>query len=165
MRQHERCVENDTRSFRKCREQAAPMMLIRDVNKMCDALIRSCSEDNIQDSFRNLLFYLNFNNGCTQLTLANLTHLKAPTVSVTLQKMESEGFVTRRPNTEDLRQTLVFITDKGKAYNDRLYNTVKEIDAEIFSGVSEEDQKKLCYILNTVIDNLIKNMETQKEKN
>ena len=137
-------------------------MLIRDVNKMCDDLIRSSTEDNLQDSFRNLLFHLNFNDGCTQLTLAKLSHLKAPTVSVTLQKMENEGYVIRRRNTSDLRQTFVFITEKGKEYNSRMYDTIKTIDSEIFSGIPDEDQKKVCEILSEVISNLSKNLENQK---
>lgn len=140
-------------------DTASPMMLIRDVNKMCDDLIRSSTEDNLQDSFRNLLFHLNFNDGCTQLTLARLSHLKAPTVSVTLHKMEEEGYVIRKRNKNDLRQTLVFITDKGKEYNDRIYNTVRRIDSEIFSGIPDDDQIRLCEILNTVISNLSVNRE------
>ena len=163
MRNRDTFVGNETRHVKKCTEGSSPMMLIRDVNKLCDMLIKSRSEDNLQDSFRNLLFHLNFNNGCTQLALANLTHLKAPTVSVTLQKMEKEGYVTRQPNAEDLRQTLVFITDKGKEYNERIYSTVKSIDTEIFSGISDEDQKKICDVLGKVIDNLISDLDSQKE--
>ena len=163
MRHRNVYIRDENRHPRRIPEESSPMMLIRDVNKLCDMLIRSRSDDNLQDSFRNLLFHLNFSNGCTQLTLANLTHLKAPTVSVTLQKMEKEGYVTRRPNADDLRQTLVFITDKGKEYNERIYSAVKTIDTEIFDGVSEEDQQKICSVLNKVIDNLIVNLESQKE--
>ena len=143
-------------------DPTSPMMLIRDVNKMCDKLIRNTVSDNMQDSFRNLLFHLNFNDGCTQLTLAKLSHLKAPTVSVTLQKMENEGYVIRRRNTSDLRQTFVFITEKGKEYNSRMYDTNKTIDSEIFSGIRDEDQKKVCEILSEVISNLSNNLEKQK---
>jgi DNA-binding MarR family transcriptional regulator len=141
-------------------DRISPMMLIRDVNKICDDYIRNQTQFNIQDSFRNLLFHLNFNDGCTQLTLANLTHLKAPTVSVTLQKMEREGYVIRKPNKDDLRQTLVYITEKGKQYNEHVCKTIKSIDNEIFEGVSEEEQKKLSDVLQKVLSNLIKKLNS-----
>ncbi|NLZ37699.1 MAG: MarR family transcriptional regulator [Clostridiales bacterium] len=147
-------------SAKVCCEHASPMMLIRDVNKMCDDYIRKHTQANMQDSFRNLLFHLNFNDGCTQLTLANLTHLKAPTVSVTLQKMEREGYVIRKPNKNDLRQTLVYITEKGKQYNKHMYETIRAIDSAIFEGVSEEDQKQMCDILRKVIANLMKEINS-----
>ena len=143
-------------------EPASAMMMIHDVSKMCDKLIRERVGDNLQDSFRNLLFHLNFNDGCTQLTLARLSHFKAPTVSVTLQKMENEGYVTRQPNTADLRQTFVFITDKGKAYNNRIHDTIKDIDAEIFSGITEDEQEKLSQLLGKVISNLSEILEKQE---
>jgi DNA-binding MarR family transcriptional regulator len=142
-------------------DHISPMMLIRDVNKICDDYIRNQTQFNIQDSFRNILFHLNFNDGCTQLTLANLTHLKAPTVSVTLQKMEREGYVIRKPNKDDLRQTLVYITEKGKQYNEHVCKTIKTIDTEIFEGVSEEEQRQMIEVLRKVIGNIIQKMNNE----
>lgn len=134
-----------------------PMMLIHDANKLFDNLVRESSDfDNLQASFRHLLFHLQHSNGCTQLQLAKSTHLKAPTVSVTLQKMERDGFVTRCSDENDLRQTLVFITDKGREYNDRIHNKIDELDEKVLVGISPEEEKAVCDILRRIVGNLIK---------
>ena len=74
--------------------------------------------------------------------------------------MEREGHVIRKPKKDDLRQTLVYITEKGKPYNEHVCKTIKSIDNEIFEGVSVEEQKKLSDVLRKVISNLIKKLNS-----
>jgi len=114
---------------------------------------------NMQSSCRHLLFHLSIHNGCTQLQLAKLTHLKPPTVSVTLQKMEHDGYVTRRSDENDLRQTLVFLTDKGREYNQKIRNRIHELENIVMNDITADEKEVLMKLLSRMRDNLTEELE------
>ena len=133
------------------------MMRIHDAAKLYHERMRRLSEqDGLPSSYRMLIFHLaRMNPGVTQLDLVNATHLKPPTVSVTLGKMERDGLVTRQSNESDLRQTLVYLTDKGKAIDDKVRQIHKEGDAVALEGLTKSEIETLSTLLNKVIDNLM----------
>ena len=89
-------------------------MLIGEISKVTKcALHRESEAAGLSHSYRSIIFHLSRTNGMTQLELSKLTHLKPPTISVTLQKMENDGIVERKNDTKDLRKTIVSLTDRG----------------------------------------------------
>ena len=74
---------------------------------------------------RRILFTLAHDDGLTQLQLVKLTHLTAPSVSAALVKLENDDLVKRVTDTKDLRQIRVYLTEKGREYN----NFVREKNA------------------------------------
>lgn len=131
--------------------QQTPMMLINEISKLFRDRIR---DQNMQNSYRMLLFHLAIRGGRTQLELANMTHLKPPTISVTLQKMEADGYVRRVPNERDMRQTLVYLTEKGEEYNRNIRKKIDIIDRNIESGFTEEELQTLMSLLSRIRDNI-----------
>ncbi len=133
------------------------MMRIHDAAKLYrDRMRRLSEQDGLPSSYRMLIFHLvRMEPGVTQLDLVKATHLKPPTVSVTLQKMERDGLVTRRSNENDLRQTLVYLTDKGKAIDDRIRVMHNECDTAALEGLTDDEIETLSLLLNKVIDNLL----------
>jgi len=136
------------------------MMRIHDAAKIYhDRLRRHSEHEGLPSSYRMLIYHLaRMHPGVTQLELVKATHLKPPTISVTLQKMERDGLVTRRDNEDDLRQTLVFLTEKGIAIDERIHRLHEEGDAIALSGLSEEEVDMLSALLNRVIDNLLEEL-------
>lgn len=133
-----------------------PMMLINDISRMFNHVIRKTQDKyNIQGSYRHILFHLAYQDGCTQLQLVNKTRMRAPTISVTLQKMEADGYVKRVTDEKDMRQTLVFLTDKGKEYHANMFKKIQEIDRRILMNIKEEECDILCDILKRMMDNII----------
>ena len=133
------------------------MMRIHDAAKLYrDRMRRLSEQDGLPSSYRMLIFHLaHMDPGVTQLDLVKATHLKPPTVSVTLQKMERDGLVTRQSNENDLRQTLVYLTDRGKAIDDRIRVMHEEADTAALAGLTDEEIENLSTLLNKVIDNLL----------
>ena len=133
------------------------MMRIHDAAKLYRERMRRQSEhDGLPSGYRMLIFHLaHMPPGVTQLDLVKAAHLKPPTVSVTLQKMERDGIVVRKSNEEDLRETLVYLTDKGKAIDERIRVIHKEGDEVALTGLSDEEITTLSSLLNRVIDNLM----------
>ena len=128
-----------------------PMMLINEISKLFRNRIR---DENMQNSYRMLLFHLAIRGGRTQLELANITHLKPPTISVTLQKMEADGYVRRVTNERDMRQTLVYLTDKGDEYNQSIRGKIDVLDRQISVGFSEDELQVLMSMLVRMRDNI-----------
>lgn len=133
------------------------MMRIHDIAKLYrDRMRRLSDKDGLPSSYRMLIYHLaRMNPGVTQLELVKATHLKPPTVSVTLQKMEYDGYVTRKSNEDDLRQTLVYLTDKGKAIDQSIRNMHDEGDRIALNGLTADEIEALSTLLNKVIDNLM----------
>lgn len=133
------------------------MMRIHDAAKLYrDRMRRLSEQDGLPSSYRMLIFHLaRMEPGVTQLDLVKAAHLKPPTVSVTLQKMERDGLVTRKSNEDDMRQTLVYLTDKGKAIDERIRVMHKDGDDAALAGLSNDEIETLSLLLNKVIDNLL----------
>ena len=133
------------------------MMRIHDAAKLYRDRMRRYSEhEGLPASYRMMIFHLaRMTDGVTQLELVKATHLKPPTVSVTLQKMELDGYVTRKTNENDLRETLVYLTDRGKDIDKKIRIMHEEEDNAALAGLTADEISTLQYILNKVIDNLI----------
>jgi DNA-binding MarR family transcriptional regulator len=115
-----------------------------------------------QKSGQLILIELAKRDGRTQLELAEATHLKAPTVSVALQKLEKEGYVSRRPDEYDLRATRVFLTEKGRELDERIRGIIREQEERATSCLTDEESETLTRILRKLKDNLIGANEEEK---
>ena len=132
-----------------------PMMQIIHLSKLFRDQLRRASEDaGIPDGYRMILLELSHLESATQYELAKRTHLTAPTVSVTLQKMEHDGYITRTPDEKDLRQMRVSLTEKGKAAEADNRARANLLEQELLAGLSEAERAELTALLTTMEDNL-----------
>ena len=134
-----------------------PPMLINEIARLFQARMRSYDLEGVmaQDSARLIMRALMRSDGCSQLYLVNPTHLKPPTVSVTLRRMEEEGLVRRQQNDMDMRAVCVFLTEKGREHTQRVHQRLKELDAELMKGFSEEELLLMRQMLERMRDNIL----------
>lgn len=130
-----------------------PTMLIFDVNKLFQDEMSGVDKD-MQQSCRSIVYYLTMEDGVSQLRLSQLTHLKPPTISITLRAMESEGYVERRVDDNDRRQVNVYLTQKGKRHDEKLRNSVNEFEKKALEGFTDEEKETLSTLLTRIKDNL-----------
>lgn len=153
--------EQERRPRREPREMHV-MNLIHEITRIThDRIKRNCPE--MQRSCRLIMMELAHRDNVTQLDLVHATHLKAPTVSVSLQKMERDGLVLRRPDEDDLRATRVFLTEKGRAMDRSIVTKIRENEHEIENCLSEEELKTLRAILLKILNNLIGGVPSREE--
>ncbi|MEO5787629.1 MarR family transcriptional regulator [Gelidibacter sp.] len=90
--------------------------------------------------------------------------MEATSLSRTLKMMEARGLIERRPNPEDGRGVLIFLTDFGKKKRAYSKEKVLTFNEAIRKNVTEE-QLKGFYEVAEKINNLIsnKNIYNQKE--
>ena len=132
-----------------------PFMVINDLSKIFHyKLRRLADESGLNESYRHILFHLVHKDGVTQLELARATNLRPPTISVTLQKMQEEGYVERRRDETDLRSTRVFLTDRGRAFDDASRKLVESIDTAATKGFTEDEITLLMNLLGRIRENV-----------
>ena len=143
-----------------------PMMLIHEVSRLMGDRIRSTglAHPITQQSGQLLLMELAKKDGRTQLELVNATHMKAPTVSVSLQKMEKDGYVTRQPDEHDLRATRVFLTDKGRALDAALLKHIREEELYATVNLTKDECDTLVVLLNKIRSSLVRDLPEEREE-
>ena len=128
------------------------LMLAGDLHKLFKCHIKNVAEkNNINECYRLIVFFLAHNEGITQLDLVKYTRLKAPTISLTLQKMELEGLVERRTSEDDARKTLVYLTKKGYEYDQKMIDMIKNEERKILPALTEEENAQLEELLQKLI--------------
>ena len=132
-----------------------PMMQIIHLSKLFRDQLRKASEEaGIPGGYRAILMELSHSESVTQYELAKRTHLTAPTVSVTLQKMEHDGYITRTPDENDLRQMKVALTDKGKAAEADNRSRADALEMTLLAGLTPEERQTLTNLLTHMETNL-----------
>lgn len=130
----------------KKRNEMTTMMAINEISRLFGRAIRASEKPDSamsQDSFRLILIALSNHDGITQLELSSFTHLKPPTISITVGKMESLGYVTRVRDENDMRSFKVYLTEKGKREHDEHLSRLKFIEAKVIEELSEEEREQL----------------------
>lgn len=84
----------------------------------------------------------------TQVSIVMQTKLDKMTVSKSLKRLVSLGFVDRIEHQTDTRAKNVTLTDKGKEMVGTLVPIVEGVDAKFFDRVSKADQQQLIKILS-----------------
>lgn len=140
---------------RPARPAPTPMMQVIHLSKLFRDRLRRASEDaGIPGGYRSILMELSHCEHMTQYELAKRSHLTPPTVSVTLQKMEHDGYITRTPDENDLRQMRVALTEKG--HEAELANRARAnaLEQTILEGFSDEERQMLTALLTRMENNL-----------
>lgn len=115
-------------------------MLINHLSRRFHHNMRTeCDKIGISRTYQPILFHLDHNDGLSQLDIAHLTNLTPPTVSVTLQKMESDGLIIRKNDTKDVRRMCIFITEKGRETNNTIKKAAQNVEKELTKNISEKD--------------------------
>ena len=129
-------------------EKRTVIMLVNDISKCFrDKMRVKTDELGLVDAYRPIFWVLKNYDGCTQLDICRLTQLKAPTVSLTLQKMESGGFIRRVADDNDKRNIRIYITDHGIEIRNEIERLLKETEEEFLREFEEEERKALKGLL------------------
>ncbi len=133
-------------------------------DRLFHSYVRSeCDKIGINASFQGIIRVLSRENGLSQQELAERLVLSKPTISLTLQKMEYEGLIERKPDEADARITRVYLTDQGKEVNEKIINIFKKVEGRIEAVLSEEKQNEFLEMLNLISTELIKIKEEQND--
>ncbi len=139
------------------RHPETPRMLVNEIARLFHCRMRSHDREGemLQDSARLIMHELSHSDGCSQLELVHATHLKPPTVSVTLKSMEAEGLVRREADVMDMRVTRVFLSEKGREHNRRVRERLLTLDDELMRDFTAEEMQLLLDLLRRMRNNIL----------
>lgn len=78
----------------------------------------------------------------SQSDLARVAQVEAQTMSRTVDRLEREGLVTRRPDPRDRRRHIVAVTERGRA----AFEAVRGLEDEVFPEVDDPKALKAALI-------------------
>ena len=102
------------------------------------------------ERYYSILYFLFENSGCNQQCICNNLNVDKTAMVKVIDYLIKAGFVDRNINPEDRREHFIVLTEKGYKQTAEIVKSFHEIDEEIFSAVSKEDQiifnKVLCQL-------------------
>jgi Transcriptional regulators len=94
--------------------------------------------------------------GLSQKEIAQKLHVKAPTVTVSLQRLEKSGLIKKAPDSEDQRIIRIYLTNKGEKINKTLGEQFKKNEEHLFHDFKADD---ICLMKN-LLEQLIENIKS-----
>jgi DNA-binding MarR family transcriptional regulator len=103
-------------------------------------------------------------NGTPSTSLGPKMGMEATSLSRTLKMMEEKGLIIRKPNPEDGRGVLIFLTEFGREKRDYSKEKVITFNETIKANISIEKVEHF-YEVAEVINNMISNKKIYNQKN
>lgn len=127
-----------------------PRKLSLAYESMCKPL---CHELKLpQTAFDILMFLANNPEYKTARDIVDIRKIKANLVSVNVDKLVNEGFLTRESTADDRRKTLLICTPKAQPIIDRGHLLQENFFKELLGNISSE-QKETFFKTLEIIDN------------
>ena len=100
------------------------------------------------------LFHLARNEGCNQATLADLLDVEPITIARTIDRLELNGLVERRPDPGDRRARLLFLGERAHPLLEQLRALGAETREIALAGIGEDERTLLMTLLTKMRANL-----------
>ncbi|RKE95023.1 MarR family winged helix-turn-helix transcriptional regulator [Ichthyenterobacterium magnum] len=102
-------------------------------------------------------------NGTPSTSLGPKMGMEATSLSRTLKMMEEKGLIVRKPNPEDGRGVLIFLTDFGREKREYSRDRVLTFNNTIRENISDEKLNNFYEVAET-INNMISNKKIYNQK-
>lgn len=86
-----------------------------------------------------VLAALSVENGISQTKLADFIFVEGPTLVAMIDKLEELGLVQRKPDKEDRRNNLIFMTKKSENMISVIVDCVLELRKNVTKNISEKE--------------------------
>jgi len=118
--------------------------LLANVSRLVGSRMRMKLEDiGLHHAQGMILFHLWRQDGTAQNVLAQALHIKPPTATNTLQRMERDGWIQRRRDAADQRIVRVYLTERAKALREEARASFRELDRELTAVLSKNERNIL----------------------
>ncbi len=104
-------------------------------------------------SHGNILFQLSVNEKMTMGDLSEKINRDKSTTTVLVRKLEAEGFITGESDPADKRSRIIFLTEKGKQFNQTAQELSSELLGTFYKGFTEEEKEAFFQTLLRIKNN------------
>ena len=119
----------------------------------CRFYNRKAEGARLASSHGNILFQLSVNEKMTMGDLAEKINRDKSTTTVLVRKLEKDGFITGESDPADKRSRVIYLTEKGKDFNQTAHELSNELLSTFYKGFSEEEKNLFFQSLLKVKEN------------
>ena len=98
-----------------------------------------------------LLQFVGSHSGCHIQDVAEGLNLTPPTISVSIRRLEEEGWVERRSDPNDGRATCLYLTDKSGQALQHTVNHQMKMAQSLLGELNQKEQNQLLALLEKAI--------------
>lgn len=95
------------------------------------------------------------NDGKTQSDLAIATFKDHANITRMIDLLEKKGLVLRQDDPQDRRSKLIYLTEEGKALQEKLLPLAREVLYRALQGITREEVALMNQLSNRIIQNLV----------
>lgn len=110
--------------------------------------------DGIAPSYGDILFVLDRKGPLSLQELAKYTIKDKSTISLVVQRLESEGYITKEKQEDDARYVRLALTPKARSLRPALLSISSEMNAKMFQGLTEDEKSLLFNLIGKVYKNI-----------
>lgn len=103
-----------------------------------------------------LLKQLATDQGRTQSFLCEISGKSPANITRILDRLEKKRRIVRRPNPQDRRSSLVFLTPEGERLRAEVMTLFDGLRAELVQGIPEDRQQVAIGVLRSITENISK---------
>jgi len=96
-------------------------------------------------------------DGAIQITLAKDIGILASTLAHLLDGLEQSGFIRREKKADDRRANTVWLTDSGRAMNNRIVDEMNRLNTTMLAQVNREDIGATLRVVHSLLEQGEKN--------
>lgn len=93
-------------------------------------------------------------DGLTQAELCRRINVEQPTMANTLERMERDGLVKRKADSEDRRRAHVFLTARAKEMQAQVMEAARAVSNRTVSRLSVGEQDDMFRLVARMVENL-----------
>ena len=117
-------------------------------------LLRGLTHTELSTGQPKVLAYLKSHEGQRQKTIAQACQLEPSSLTVLLNRMEKQGMISRRHQSDDRRSLSVYLTDYGRSLATQVVERFYEVERAALSGISPEDESVFERVCKQILENL-----------
>lgn len=114
-------------------------------------LDRQLAPSGISPAYMPIMFALADGGALTQKALARRAAVEQPTMAMTLNRMERDAMISRRPDPEDKRSALVSLTDKALGLVATVEGVITRINGIAMEGLAPDEQAQFLRLMLAII--------------
>lgn len=99
-----------------------------------------------------LILLSKYPNGVRQKIISQQAGINQSSTSELIDKLEATGYVTRQPDPDDKRATLLFLTEKGLARAAEVEDDRKDMIKDLFAPLTAEEKRTLSDLLDKLLN-------------
>ncbi len=95
------------------------------------------------------------NDGLTQESLTQILHMDKANTARALKALESEGYVERTEDLNDLRKKRVYVTKKSRMFEAEFHMVFKDLNKVLVKDFTDDEKEIFLDLLHRMADNIM----------